>query len=474
MEQKIRKRFRYGCFSGFFFAGLGIFGFIMLMKGCLSKYDQHFKFTKAVVTGSEGQDIIFTLVQNRKTTSYSRGSGINYTEYNTTIWARTFDLNTGKELQKKKIINISKVKNHPVQVWGAAGGKIWCFINELKAYDPGTLEEVVNIQTLEKMHADMKGKFPAESQFYQPHIAEGYIIVTAKNGVDYSLNLESLDCTPYSDQTTDQKTEIQDQLKTLQEKLNSWADEMRKNAHALRDKEITMAEYQNRETQRTKENDSIRHLLEELELQQQAIISGIDNRKRMDQLFSSSFGIALNDITKTSDSLNGQWYGLVNEKESSSLSDYFRINDNYEATKRNAFYTCALVTENRNVKLNLSTLQRLGTSDFLQGGFMLNPASGNVLCLSGPESFLVLHRDVIGKEGKLLVSRVDMTGNILWNAETGIPADMQDLILYKNKLVIFGTTNSDLTSGEANTMVILNLDNGEVNVYDYMSRSAAD
>jgi hypothetical protein len=59
-------------------------------------------------------------------------------------------------------------------------------------------------------------------------------------------------------------------------------------------------------------------------------------------------------------------------------------------------------------------------AEFLQGGFLHDKNTVQAIHLENPLSFLVLHKDKIDHNGRLILSKITLTGNELWRFETGL------------------------------------------------------
>jgi len=485
MKKKLNP-LRAGCISTAFFIALGIFGFVMLLRGCLSAHDQRFKISRAIIFDNvNGQNIVLSLVENRRTTSYSSGRGITRTSYRTTLWLQTNDLATGDMVQKKKVINISRIKNYPVELWGAANGLAWGFINEVKAYDPATLDEKVNLSVLEGSNPELKGKFPKEYNYYKPQLENNCVFITANDGTIYRLDTKTLKAVR-SDEDGESdpfrlKTEaLEAQLDSVNSKIDSIYPRQRRLVIRYNEKKIGNREYSRgmddlgrmRDTLYSL-RDSIYKMKSDLSSEESNWRSYFSELQNMKDL--SSFGISY--VTRTTDSVNGKFYGLLSNSKRKELDDYFRIGTNYDEADRNSLYTGEFSKEipyHGYMKVDLASLHKTGNNDFLNGGFLLDFKTARSLRMKDPDGFIIFHRDVIGAEAALQISRIDLQGKVIWGTGTGLPVDLQEVVQSGKYLVLFGVTNSNLSSGNANSMVILNLETGDIKAYDYMKRKKSN
>lgn len=477
MNTNSTKKIKYGCFSGIFFALLGIFGFVMLMKSCTDKYDQRFKISKGLVISTNDSPIYFTLVENRNTVSFRRGGGINYTQYNTTIWIYTFNIEEGTILKKKKIININKVKNHPIETWGVYDNNVWCFINQIRAYDAITLEEKVNLKILEEKNAFLKGKFPAEHQYYEPHSEDGYIKLTALDGLIYKLDLQTLLCTEWNEEENmntsksyeNQRKQIEKEIEENYQRNSQHYDDMKNNKISNKEYSKLNQEFYKKRDSLSKLSDSLYQLMNKTEND----IRNQENYQRELKNLKEQSYFGIRTITILTDTIGENWFGLLSNDKYQTLSDYFRIESNYEETSRNTLYSGKLLPIERNNsyrKIDLTSLTQKGKSNYLQGGFLMDLNTARALRLKNPDGFYILHRDIIGDKGKLMISRIDLDGKCLWTTNTELPIELQDYTINDQYIIFSAATNSDLTAGNANSIVFINRENGSMKVYNFMRR----
>ncbi|MCA9730116.1 MAG: hypothetical protein KC729_20700, partial [Candidatus Eisenbacteria bacterium] len=90
------------------------------------------------------------------------------------------------------------------------------------------------------------------------------------------------------------------------------------------------------------------------------------------------------------------------------------------------------------------TIRALGSPALLQPAFLRDSrqrfaswdGSTAACILDDPPSFLVLSKENLAREAAWLVSRIDQTGHMLWQADTGI-ADL-DRVLTTDRALVFG------------------------------------
>ena len=64
--------------------------------------------------------------------------------------------------------------------------------------------------------------------------------------------------------------------------------------------------------------------------------------------------------------------------------------------------------------------ERVSTDEYLNAAFLRSDADADPLRLSGPDSFLMVYTSRPGLGGTLMLARVDGSGKILWQTDTGI------------------------------------------------------
>ena len=160
-------------------------GFIFLLRGCLSKYDERSALTPALYFEKNNKAVVFSIVKYGQAVSYRSDGGSTYKQLNTNYFIQCNDAETGELIANKKIKHNGDVKFHPVTVMGSGSGKAWVFIGELSAYDPFTLEKIADKAIIEAKNPTLKGKMPDEQRYYKYNTATNEILITASDGTKY-------------------------------------------------------------------------------------------------------------------------------------------------------------------------------------------------------------------------------------------------------------------------------------------------
>ncbi|MCP9749688.1 PA2928 family protein [Ferruginibacter sp. HRS2-29] len=192
------------------------------------------------------------------------------------------------------------------------------------------------------------------------------------------------------------------------------------------------------------------------------LASRIKSLERYDMHFSQ---MKLNQ-----DTLNREWFGLYSTDEFNALNDRVYINSSYGEDERRQLLTARsdssrygqVYIDKKNVK------QIIAAGYYLDGGFLLNKQTGQLLHPENSNSYLVVSKSQIGNEGSIIISCVSPDGYVAWKYDTEL-SQWTDWQYKKNRLYIYGRNNKDLSSGEINLLIIVNLKDGSTKRYDYFT-----
>lgn len=120
----------------------------------------------------------------------------------------------------------------------------------------------------------------------------------------------------------------------------------------------------------------------------------------------------------------GNWCGLHAPDElerSYKVKAWVRPVESAEDAKRmRRFCTADLEASDDGKHFRIQRIAPVNNTEYLNAAFLrMDEASAPVL-LNDPESALMVHTDKPGLGGKLMVSRVDTQGKVLWSTETGL------------------------------------------------------
>ncbi len=455
------------------------FGFIYLIRSCLSKFDERSSVgggsssqsaSQFLVFEKDGKGVIFSLVKYDRTDSYSQQGGMTRKSVTVTYYAQTNDLATAAKIKTEKIKKGREIKSYPVDIMGAAGDKAWIFAGELMAYDPFTLNKIVDAAILEEKNPVLKGKLINENRYYEFDNETKQIRITAADGAIYMLNTSTLVAAPAGDDDSKEPgekemAELDKKLKTLRMSSTMAYDRLRNNNQQYRDKTLSVKQYQDSAKAIQQEITVIRQAQDSLEKIVQGFATKLravdDEKRRKDN--AKRMGSSFSGIKTNSDTMNGHWYGLYNATELTNLNDRFDYRNLYDDAARNKLYT-ASITEKDNYWIIDESREAVGDVIYLQGGFLLSKETGLPFHLQ--QDFLVVYKDRIGNDGLIQLARISSSGKQLWTINTGLK-EFHDWQVQGTHMLLGGTDNKDLSSGEVNLLQIVNLSNGSVVAYDF-------
>jgi hypothetical protein len=454
---------------------LCVAGFIFLLRGCLAKYDERFIKPPALVFEKNGQTLIFSIVEFQKTTSYSQKGNSIRKSVNTQYYIQTNDGITADIISNKKIKSHKQVKNFPVEMLGASQHTAWLFMGEPMAFDPFTLEKIADISLLEEKNPTLKGKFPAERQFYNFNTGDNNIYFTATDGTKWQLNTTSLtiSSSTYKKGQSMVKTKIaalENQLEKIQAEQDSlYQQKNYQPASDYRARKITASQYQQiskiyyaEREQLSKKRDSVSAMIRLLEKNKQKTEEterDIENLQRLSPSFSQ--------LKINQDTLAGVWYGLYSKEEIEKLHERMSNNPVYDETARRTLYTSQYgFSRNEDPIINKSSLKNVAANDYLAAGFLANKKTAQPIHVAGNDFFLLVHKDKIGRQGNILLSGLNKKGQRSWTYNTKL-AEWTDWIFTDKMLYVFGVNNKNLSSNESNILHCINLEKGTATTFDY-------
>jgi len=419
------------------FGGI-IIGFFLLMRGCLSRWDSYGIIGWPGVTDDEKSMVIVKAYN--QTNSYSRKGGFVQKSYSTTYYLESIDISTGKVNKKTKLISQRKLKNGPLDCYGGYKNKLWIFASTLRAYDMNTLEQVVKLEDIENKNPELKGKLPAERTYYNAHINLGYITITALDGDKYNIMLDDLHAEPVVDEkvTFDEfNADIKKQKNNIQAQFDSL------------DKAATGNDYYKKyESQRAyrEQLHAIRDSLDTVEENAREMFDYNNELKDAMEDFDSFFSGSIRDLTTNKDTLGGSGFLLSKDKPVSDYFDLRNFNSMGSESDKVSLYKMKL---EMNPKAHSSydrikiTSTEVFKDKYLQGGIMIDYKTSLAYKTIDPKGYIIFSRNIIGKDGKLLVSRVDTDGKQLWQTNTLMDFELVYTTATKTHLIVLGYNDLD-------------------------------
>ena len=454
-------------------------GFIFLLRGCLSAYDERSAQPPVLSFEKDGKSVIVAIVKDEEATSYKSSGGMTSKSVSVDYYLQTNDAVTGEKIKSKKIKDHSDVKNFPITMLGKGNGNAWMFIGEPLAYDPFTLEKIADKKIIEDKNPALKGKMPEQANFYKYNTSTDELVITATDGLKYLLSTATLLATPIDDDDI-AKSPLQAKIKEFQNlqkyynKLNeSYYEKFRSFSTLYSDKQISYTTYLDSTKYFNRQNDKIRDIIDSLNTEVRDLealkrmdddrIRDIDNLEGNNKSFSS--------ICSDADTMNGQWYGLKTATELEKMSPHFEHRNSYTETARNQLYTATITAKDPTKKvmeLVIGEPEKLNAAVYLQGGFLLDKQTALPIHLTNEDGFIIAYKEKVGYEGFIILSRIDLKGNVKWTYNTNSKT-LADWTYNGKSLIVLTTDNKELSSGDANVLSIINIQSGQVVVYDYFT-----
>jgi hypothetical protein len=461
--------------SIFLFMALLVLGFMYLLRGCLSKYDERSILQEVLYFKEGNREIVFSIVKFDKATSYSQEGGFIQKSVNTTYSIQTNDAITGEKLDEKEVKDHSDIRNYPIKIMGASGKYAWAFINEPVVFDPFTLQTIATVKQLEDKNPQLRGKFPAEERFYKFDNADQHLHFTAKDGQKWIINGQTFQATTDSENETENKSRTKEldklikenstqQNNLLEEKLRTPAKQLAAKQIDLRTYQQYTAEYYKRRDALYKERDSLDKLYRIID----------DNRRSVEELERRASSLRnrfqFSQAKLNADTINGKWIGIYTPDEMNNLPDKIRYLPAYnDAARRLCFISTYVQNERGEFVMNREHAVIPNPNDhFLNGGLLTSNKTGKPLRLQD-DAFLLIFKNEIGNQGKIQLAKLTDNGQIEWTCDTGIP-EWSNYIFTGKQLIITAKDNEELSGDECNILLLIDLQTGKAEKYDYFTQ----
>ena len=459
---------------------LMIVGFIFLLRGCLAGYDERSAIVPAMYFEKDGKSVVFTIVKFDECTSYKSSGGMTQKSVSTSYYIQINDAVTGENLDKKKIKTHGRIKNHPVSLMGKGGGNAWVFIGEPMAFDPFTLEKIADKSIIEARNPALAGKMPDARTYYNFHSNTGELYITATNGQAYVMSTSTLLATVVDEDAVNidpvmaKVKALEKKIKDLGEEDRAWYDKFREFNRLYNARKISYEVYQDSTRSFNRRNDTIaairKKIAEEMEAWKDQADEIRDRQRDIEQMNRGN-GVSYTDMSVASDTFNGRWYGLMMAADLEKRSKDFQYRPVYTETSRNKLYGASVRLkdpDNRSKKLLVDEPEKMNSDVFLQGGFMLDKANALPIHLSGKDGFIICYREKVGHDGAIMLARIDLEGHTVWTVNTKL-TEFLDWIFTGKRLVVFGKDNKELSSGQANVLLNIDLSNGSQTIHDFFT-----
>lgn len=437
---------------------------------------EQFASSPALYTEKDGKSVIVAIVSHLKIHSYSRKGNMIQKRASTTYYLQANDAASGAMLGEVKLKAHTEIKNYPVEVLGIAGTAAWIFAGELMAFDAFSLEKKADTRIMEEKNPQLTGKFPTERRYYI-FKDNGTIFFTAMDGTKWELNNTTLlaaakEFTPSDDFFAQQIAAVEEAEKQNQADLDSlYQQKDREPSKQYAAGKISYDEYNRISKQYREERDILfkkRDSLRQVKYKWRDMErSGRDLQRNLENLRDGNPDY--NSIRINQDTLLGKWYGLYSPGEMQKLNNRLQYHSETDETARRQLYLSSFSeTKPGTFEINKTSASAAPSQNsFLHGGFLLDKTTGMPIHLTGP-AFIIVHKEQIGREASILISRLSADGKTAWTFNTGL-TEWADWFYNGKQLIIMGTDNKDLSSGQVNVLLCIDISNGKAARYDYYS-----
>ncbi len=386
-----RKKFFIG--TSFVVIGVAILlGFLLLIRGCSSAYDENFLKGNVQAYTVDGKDYIAGLHEFNKCTNFSSENGMTWISMHYYYFLQTRQAATGNIVKETEI---TEAGGKQAEILGGKGGLVWLWVkNRFLVYNVATHDKIDGNAKISEVNPFLKGNIPDDGQYVKFDNFDKTIHITAKNGIYYQI-----DCDTFRAEEDKREKQADDRLRDV---INSVAD------NGIRGHEIAL---------RAMDKDTI--------------------------------------------------YAILSEKEANGGYVPKNTSIGYDI-KRRQIYTSKAVS--RDMETAFSSVEKWTPSDshqvFLNGGFLVNPENLSVIRLENPAGFLVLQLKQIGKGSPLVLSRIGLDGNTVWNTELPV-SKITGVVYTKGALVFLSNDGTKITDNhESNIYLQIDLNSGKFKTID--------
>ncbi|MFZ1305339.1 MAG: PA2928 family protein, partial [Ferruginibacter sp.] len=338
-----------GLFGGALVLIAIIAGFIFLLRGCLSAYDERSVITPALYFEKDGKAVVFSIIEYGKATSYRSGPRGTFKSMSVNYFIQSNDAKTAALITNKKIKHFSDLKYPTIKILGAGDNMAWVFIGELMVFDPFTLEKIADREIIETKNPQLKGKMPDIERYYEYDRHSKSIWITATDGTKFLLSTSNLEATAV-DEEVSSKDPVEVKIKALKKKEEALENEYRAgydrnraNYRLYSENKISSAAYADSGKLFNRLQDSIRkwktNIRNEIRDLDDLKDASRDQQRQIENLAGNNKSYS--SICTAGDTFNRRWYGLLNAEDLEKPESQFRYRSVYKETGRNKMYTAA-------------------------------------------------------------------------------------------------------------------------------------
>ncbi len=192
-------------------------------------------------------------------------------------------------------------------------------------------------------------------------------------------------------------------------------------------------------------------------------------RRRQEQL-SERYYPSYSQMHTSVDTIGGRLYAVLSADEMKQANVRIQWQQAYGDAVRRGLYTAPyFINKYDEAEFEKTAAVRLEKADFLlDGGFLLDKATAEPIRLSNPESWLFIGKNRVGRDGTVVLKRIDQSGNVRWQFDTGL-TEWAHWLLTGNRLLVLGADNPALGHQQTHLLWTISLKDGSVWGYDYFS-----
>jgi hypothetical protein len=146
------------------------------------------------------------------------------------------------------------------------------------------------------------------------------------------------------------------------------------------------------------------------------------------------------------DTLNNKMYILAKDSNAAKNANPY-ITELNETAYRMKFFTAGYAARKLGMHntYEIEKINSPGEATYLNGCFAKNTYTGNIIRLSNPAGYLIIHNDVMGEKSKAIITRIDTNGKKIWETYTSVSPKIESCIM-KGKFLAFTTNKAYMLS----------------------------
>jgi hypothetical protein len=324
-------------------------------------------------------------------------------------------------------------------------------MGELMAFDPFTLEKKADTEILEKLNPASRGLWPQERRYYEFDARRQQLLVTLADGSRWQLDPASLllksvmDIKPADDP---------------EQQISYWRGLVQAQQHQqdslytlLRQQKLAAPQFYALRQRVQQQRDSLYLLIrngEKIQRDQQQLY------RRQEQL-SESYYPSYSQMHTSVDTTGGQLYAVLSADEMKEANVRIQWQQANGDAVRRLLYTAPYF------------MNKYDEAEFEKTAVVqLEKATAQPIHLRNPDSWLFIGKSRVGREGTVVLKRIDKSGNIRWQFDTGL-TEWAYWLCTGDRLLVLGADNPELGHQQTHLLWTISLQDGRAGGYDYFS-----